>query len=45
MNKYKRIRDILDTNNNKDLLEIGTGWGGFLNFSKNHYEKLDSITI
>ena len=45
VNKYKRISDILKTSNNNNLLEIGTGWGGFLTQSKNDFDKLDSITI
>ena len=45
INKYSRINNILNSGNNRNLLEIGTGWGGFLNFAKNSYEKLDSITI
>ena len=34
INKYKRISDILKTQSSNKLLEIGTGWGGFLNNSK-----------
>jgi cyclopropane-fatty-acyl-phospholipid synthase len=46
INKYNRIRDILKTSNdNNNLLEIGTGWGGFLTQSKNDFASLDSITI
>ena len=45
VNKYKRISEILKTPNNNKLLEIGTGWGGFLAQSKNDFDKLDSITI
>ena len=46
INKYNRIRDILKTSNdNNNLLEIGTGWGGFLTQSKNDFSNLDSITI
>ena len=29
----------------RKVLEIGTGWGGFLNNSKNDFQQLDSITI
>ena len=45
VNKYKRISEILKTPNNNKLLEIGTGWGGFLAQSKNDFDNLDSITI
>ena len=45
INKYKRISDILKTQSSNKLLEIGTGWGGFLNNSKNDFQQLDSITI
>ena len=45
VNKYKRISDILKTQSSNKLLEIGTGWGGFLNNSKNDFQQLDSITI
>tara|TARA_X000000368_G_scaffold393975_1_gene360129 strand:+ start:2033 stop:3205 length:1173 start_codon:yes stop_codon:yes gene_type:complete len=46
INKYNRIRDILKTSNdNNNLLEIGTGWGGFLTQAKNDFTNLDSITI
>ena len=45
VNKYKRISEILKTPNSNKLLEIGTGWGGFLAQSKNDFDKLDSITI
>ena len=45
VNKYKRISDILKTQSSNKLLEIGTGWGGFLNNSKNDFQHLDSITI
>ena len=45
VNKYRRIREILKTPSSNRLLEIGTGWGGFLAQSKNDFDKLDSITI
>jgi len=45
INKYNRIKDILKTTNTNNLLEIGTGWGGFLMQSKNDFHQLDSITI
>ena len=45
INKYNRISDILKTTSNNKLLEIGTGWGGFLTNSKNDFDSLDSITI
>tara|TARA_B100001063_G_scaffold208503_1_gene204991 strand:+ start:1721 stop:2890 length:1170 start_codon:yes stop_codon:yes gene_type:complete len=45
INKYIRIKDILKTSSGNNLLEIGTGWGGFLTQSKNDFDKIDSITI
>ena len=45
INKYNRIKDILKTTSTNNLLEIGTGWGGFLMQSKNDFHQLDSITI
>jgi cyclopropane-fatty-acyl-phospholipid synthase len=45
MNKYKRINDILKTPRDNKLLEIGTGWGGFLSYAKKDFDSLDSITI
>ena len=45
MNKYKRINDILKTPRDNKLLEIGTGWGGFMSYAKNDFDSLDSITI
>jgi len=45
MNKYKRINDILKTHRDNKLLEIGTGWGGFMSYAKNNFDSLDSITI
>jgi len=45
MSKYKRINDILKTPRNNKLLEIGTGWGGFLSYAKKDFDSLDSITI
>ena len=45
INKYNRIRDILKTSNTNNLLEIGTGWGGFLMQSRDDFSQLDSITI
>ncbi len=45
LNKYNRISDILKTSSNNNLLEIGTGWGGFLTNSMNDFDSLDSITI
>ena len=45
LNKYNRISDILKTTSSNKLLEIGTGWGGFLTNSKNDFDRLDSITI
>ncbi len=45
LNKYNRIKDILKTTSTNNLLEIGTGWGGFLMQSKNDFHQLDSITI
>jgi len=45
MNKYKRINDILKTSRDNKLLEIGTGWGGFMSYAKNDFDSLDSITI
>jgi len=45
MNKYKRINDILKTHRDNKLLEIGTGWGGFMSYAKNDFDSLDSITI
>ncbi len=43
--KYKRITDILKTTCSNKLLEIGTGWGAFLDTAKNDFDHLDSITI
>jgi cyclopropane-fatty-acyl-phospholipid synthase len=45
MSKYKRINDILKTPRDNKLLEIGTGWGGFLSYAKKDFDSLDSITI
>ena len=45
MSKYKRINDILKTPRDNKILEIGTGWGGFLSYAKKDFDSLDSITI
>jgi len=44
-NKYDRIIDRIG-NGNKEILEIGCGWGGFAERIKNKTQhRLDGITI
>lgn len=45
-NKYDSIIENLDVNNKDHILEIGSGWGGFINrnFEKTK-SKVDSLTI
>ncbi len=46
INKYKKIADSLELNENSKTLEIGCGWGGFSSYvAKNYKCKVDAITI
>ena len=45
-NKYKKIAEALNLNENSNVLEIGCGWGGFSSYAaKNFKSKIDAITI
>jgi len=44
-NKYKKMIEPMNLNNDSSLLEIGCGWGGFATFiAKNFGSKIDAIT-
>ena len=44
-NKYKKIIEPMQLNDNSSLLEIGCGWGGFSTFvAKNFGSKINAIT-
>ena len=46
LNKYHKIAEALDLNENSKVLEIGCGWGGFSAYAaKNFKSKIDAITI
>ena len=46
INKYKKIIENININENSSLLEIGCGWGGFSTFvAQNFNVKIDAITI
>ena len=46
LNKYHKIGESLDLNENSKVLEIGCGWGGFSEYAaKNFKSKIDAITI
>ncbi len=46
LNKYDTIAKCIDIKKGQEVLEIGCGWGGFLEFAAKHYEALvTSITI
>ena len=46
LNKYHKIGEALDLNENSKVLEIGCGWGGFSEYAaKNFKSKIDAITI
>ena len=46
LNKYKKIAEALNLNENSNVLEIGCGWGGFSSYAaKNFKSKIDAITI
>ena len=46
INKYHKIAQALDLNENSKVLEIGCGWGGFSEYAaKNFKSKIDAITI
>ena len=46
LNKYHKIAEALDLNENSKVLEIGCGWGGFSEYAaKNFKSKIDAITI
>lgn len=44
INKYNRIIDQINIDN-ANLLEIGSGWGGFAEIASKHTNNIDSITI
>lgn len=44
INKYQRIIDKLEIDG-QNVLEIGSGWGGFAEIAANHTKDIDSITI
>ena len=46
LNKYHKIAEALELNENSKVLEIGCGWGGFSEYAaKNFKSKIDAITI
>ena len=46
LNKYHKIAEALDLNENSKVLEIGCGWGGFSEYAaKNFKSNIDAITI
>jgi len=46
LNKYKKISEALNLNENSKVLEIGCGWGGFSSYAaKNFKSQIDAITI
>ena len=46
LNKYHKIAEALNLNENSKVLEIGCGWGGFSTYAaKNFKSKIDAITI
>jgi cyclopropane-fatty-acyl-phospholipid synthase len=46
LNKYQKIAECLNLNENSEVLEIGCGWGGFSSYAaKNYKSKIDAITI
>ena len=46
LNKYNKIAEALNLNENSKVLEIGCGWGGFSAYAaKNFKSKIDAITI
>ena len=45
-NKYHKIGEALDLNENSKVLEIGCGWGGFSEYAAKKFKsKIDAITI
>ena len=45
-NKYQRLINLLEINENDKVLEIGCGWGGFSEYlAKNYNVLIDCITI
>lgn len=45
VNKYGRITDLLSETGQKDALEIGCGWGGFIDAASEKNFNVDGITI
>ncbi len=46
LNKYNKIAEALNLNENSKVLEIGCGWGGFSAYAaKNFKSRIDAITI
>ena len=46
LNKYQKIAEKLNLNENSKVLEIGCGWGGFSSYvAKKFKSKIDAITI
>ena len=46
LNKYHKIAESLNLNENSKVLEIGCGWGGFSSYAAKHFKsKIDAITI
>jgi len=46
LNKYHKLAESLNLNENSKVLEIGCGWGGFSTYAaKNFNSKIDAITI
>ena len=45
-NKYQKLIDLLNVKDGNKVLEIGCGWGGFLEYlAKNYNVSIDCITI
>ena len=45
VNKYNSICEGIEISKNDNVCEIGSGWGGFLNYTKDKALTLDGITI
>jgi cyclopropane-fatty-acyl-phospholipid synthase len=46
LNKYQKIAESLNLNENSEVLEIGCGWGGFSTYAAKKFKsKIDAITI
>ena len=45
-NKYKKLCELVSLSSDDEVLEIGCGWGGLINFIKRKYScRMKAITI